>query len=215
MYSVQNKYSRFCKLTGKYNNIITNINNNHLLEKYERHIYLSGVINSLWQAWNDFWRTFWLANLFGGYDIRRNLIAPIPSILKSKSSESEALFYLLYVLGKRRNAIGSISGSYQEATWGDRTQIEKLTLNLKGPGDSILSAMAIYGNAIYHLQLVRNASIHLDMDNFKRAKSELMPYYIYPAIKYPTDFLFSTNLSNGEIAYKDWVNNLKVFLSFT
>lgn len=215
MYSVQSKYSRFCKLADKYSGIISDISNDHYLEKNKRHIYLSGVINSLWQTWNDFWRAFWLANLFGGIDIRRNLITPIPSILRPRSSEPEAMYYLLHVLGQRKNSVGSISGSYQEATWGDRNQIEKLTLKLKGPGDSILSAMAIYGNSIYHLQLVRNASIHLDRDNFTRVKNELMPYYIHPAIKYPTDFLFSTNLSTGRTAYIDWVDNLKVFITFT
>lgn len=216
MYSVQNKYARFCKIADKYSEFITAVNNDCDLGKGERHIYLSGLINSLWQAWNDFWRAFWLANLFGGVDIRRGIIKPIPSELSSRSSESEALFYLLYILGRRKKPNGCIYGSYQEATWGDRMHIERITIDLKGTSNSLLSAMAIYGDLITHMQLVRNASIHLDRDNFIRAKNELAPYCINASgIKYPTDLLFSSYMSTGRVVYKEWIDNLKILITYT
>lgn len=216
MYLLRRRYRKFCKLSYEYYALATAINNNLNLGNRTKYLYLSGIINSLWQTWNGYWRTFWLANLLGGIDFQQNIIYPVPcTVIDSKSLEGHALFYLMYILGKKRKPVGCISASYQETTWGAREQIEKLAYQLRGPQDKILSAMAVYGDVISHLQIVRNAAIHLDKDNLNKIKTEVMPFYVETSIEYPTDMLFFTRLPNGRSAFEDWLDNLKVFLTFT
>ena len=171
------------------------------------YIYSSGLLNYFWHSWNRFWRVYWLCHIIGGKDFNNNRV-----IGSRRYSEPEALFYMLFLLGKRHTAHGRVSGSYQEPTWGDIKIIEDLSIRLFGPGSKILSALSVFGDTVKHLQWTRNASIHIDNNNVNKIKYYIIPHYNITRIKYPTDVLFSRCLTNNKITFKSWIDELRSFL---
>lgn len=217
MYSIRRKQRRFLKLSESCINdvnirVLSNTSNGFF--EREKFIYSAGILNKIWQNWGSFWRTYWLVQLLGGIDKDNNKIPKNTSAVSK--IENRAIFQLNSILRNRNNPVGIINGSYQEPTWGDRNDIEKLSLEFfsSPSANSVSSAMSIYGNTVSHMQLVRNASIHLDRDNINRVITEVLPFYSLTSIKYPTDILFANDLSTGKIVIKSWIDDLNALLLF-
>ncbi|WP_312560661.1 hypothetical protein [Anaerospora sp.] len=182
------------------------------LNNKQNFAYSTGVLNVIWQMWNGFWRTFWLANLMGGQDVNGMRISPNQLLRANCKNEAEAIFTVLFLLDKKKTPNGAISGSYQEPTWGDKRVIEKLGIKVLGTNSSIVTGLSAYGNTISHLQLVRNASVHLDRDNIAKLQTLVLPHYLLASIEYPTDILFAAELTSGKMAIRSWAENLRAFL---
>jgi hypothetical protein len=179
-------------------------------------IFQAGVINSIWQSWNSFWRTYWLAEVLGGYDLHNNVIVPYaPGI-----SEEEAVSFLL--TGVRG---GRIKHS-EEKSWGDISRLTSIaktmykidgkvipTIPISVKAQNVSSAMSLLGNSLLHLQLVRNCSIHLDEFNAKRIAT-ILTYYSLPTYRYPTDLVFAPTISDGKRAIVSWQDELTTLLTF-
>lgn len=209
MYTVAKQYNRFYVKS----NYVLNIANQYKDKNKLNYIVNTGLLNYLWQAWNNFWKYFWLAYLLGGNDLKNNTIRSIP-ILTGKS-HSEAIHFVLYLLGKRRNPVGSIHGSYLEPTWGDSKNIINIcTSNLPINSDiynishRVLNALSVLGDTPQHFQKVRNCSIHPDKDTIDIIKNSVLPRYRIRNMKYPTDILFSKELFTDKLAFKHWVDDL-------
>ena len=214
MYSLCNQFNRLYTASGISTELFKVCNANVKRD----FIFASGILNFLWQSWNRFWRTFWLCYLLGGEDFRKNKIFAVPSLLNR--SEAEAIYYTLYILGKRSSPFGSILGSFQEPTWGDMNVIINIANQVNLPGTQIntikinvLNALSVLGDTPKHFQIVRNASIHLDKDNINNIKIDVVPYYTIGKFKYPTEILFAKELKTNKIAYQHWVDDLLAVLS--
>ncbi len=205
MYSIRKQFNSFWNMSNYYLEYLK-IDSSDNRKVY---VYSSGVLNNIWQSWSRFWRTFWLAHILGGIDIKNKKIYPYS--LFTGRDEKEAIHYLLHILGKKKKPIGKIKGSYQEPNWGDSDIIEKLSIEIFGINNNIINAFSILGTTLKHLQIVRNASIHLDRDNMNKIKSDIVPYYIITKIKYPTDIIYSRNLA-GKKVITNWVDELITFL---
>ena len=171
-------------------------------------IFTSGVLNYIWQTWGRFWRTFWLSHILGGEDLGRNRINPY----LTKKTEYEAIYFILYLLGKRNNANGSITGAHQEPTWGDIDIIQGIAAELSRRrisivGTKVLSCFSALGNTPRHFQIVRNAAIHLNKQGYDGVRS-LIPYYVIAEFQYPTDILFCRELRTGKVTYQYWTDDL-------
>lgn len=207
MYSIRKQLLNFWKAS---NYCLSYLNYDRIEEK-QIYVYSSGVLNTIWQSWGRYWRTLWLAHLMGGLD-RCNIIIVKSASFPNYSTEEEAIHYLLHLLGKRSRPIGRISGSYQEPTWGDVDVIQNLSLKIPIPGNDILNAFSVLGDAPKHLQIVRNASIHFNKDVIEELKIKIIPHYIISNIRYPTDIIFAKHLVTGKIAIKDWLDKLFAFI---
>lgn len=175
-------------------------------------IQTSGVLNCVWNNWNNFWREFWISFVTGGKDFEgHRLTAIFPNY-----SDYQACHYLLYLCGKRnRHNIGdAITFSYQEATWGDASIIETLALNLQAhqPYMTILSGIiSNYKNEIKHFQQIRNAFIHLNNASVI-SLNQLQANYIFKPPQSGLDILETRTLASGEKCYSFLVNNLRGML---
>lgn len=177
-------------------------------DKKKNFIFSSGTLNYIWQSWCRFWRTFWLAHILGGENLKKNYINPY---LINKS-EDEAIYFLLHLLGKRRSASGRIAGSHQEPTWGNIKVIEEIASeianrNISNKGTHVLNCLSALGDTPRHFQIVRNASIHLDKQGYENVK-RIMPYYVIAAFDYPTEILFCRELKTGKVTYQNWADDL-------
>lgn len=209
MYSVRKQFLSFWRTSNHSLHDLTSISRGgKALDDRQVYIYSSGILNIIWQSWNNFWRTLWLAYIMGGIDINKRKINPVdPSY-----NRNDAIRCLGKVLGWKYKT-GAIP-SYKEPKWGDIENIKKLSLKISPPGSNILSAFSVLGNAPKHLQIVRNAAIHLDKDAMENLRQDVIPYYTVSKIKYPTEIIYAKELATDKIAIKYWVDELVAFLQF-
>ena len=123
----------------------------------------AGVLNFIWNQWNNFWRDYWIAHVSGGFDFGNN---PIPPIYHNYT-DRQSCHYLLYACGKKNSHVlgSSINGSHQEATWGDPdiiTNIATTMLPSHGNMSLLLGLLGHYKVFIQHFQKIRNSFIHLN-----------------------------------------------------
>ncbi len=169
---------------------------------------IDGVINFLWQAWNVYWRQYWISKYVGYYDIKNNYISR-NGILFS-NNENEIVFNILYQIGKRRNPVGFISGSHQEPTWGSSNMITEIAIALNDV--KVFSTIGLYTQSIEHFQITRNSTIHLNKDTMNNLRLRVLPYYSLSSIKRPTEVLYSTPLAGRNKTYNKWSNDLLGFI---
>ena len=177
-------------------------------------IIATGLLNHIWQSWNQFWRAYWIAHLIGGKDLQNQKIIA----LQPQLSEPEALYYLLTLIGKRtRGSIGEVKFSYQEATWGDIKTIQDIAAHLSPSNNNIhnvLNAVSLFGMTIEHFQIIRNTQIHISASNMNKLILVTPHYVIVSKPNYPHDILESRELISGKIAIRAWIENMNDFLSY-
>jgi hypothetical protein len=213
MYNVRKKY---VKLISAFDKGVDFLKEKNLsANPKEEYLFRSGIINYIWQSWNQFWRAYWLAEIIGGIDIHNKKVNPYnPSL-----TENQAVYFLLK---------GTVGGAYNpslEKSWGDYSIISNVARNMfKQDGKSIptlsisikalkiSSVISLLGDSIKHIQAVRNYSVHMNEFNVKRLL-KLKIYYHIPNFKYPTDFVFAVNKTDGKHAIMSWKDELFSFLS--
>lgn len=211
MYSLRKKRMRFSQVSS------SSIEHYDATESIclRKFIVATGLLNNVWQSWNNFWRAYWIVHIVGGQDFQHNKILPlIPGL-----SEPEALYHLLTLIGKKkRGSSGIIVSSRQEATWGDIRIIQDLAVHLSNPTinnvSNVLNAASLFGTTIEHVQTIRNAQIHLSASNMNDL-SLVIPYYVISSRpKYPHDIIDSREINSGKVALKAWVENMNNFLAY-
>jgi len=186
------------------NEVITPIN------KFE----LSGIINYVWQKWCEFWREYWISSFTGYVDLTGTKVRP-NGLLNTRDT-NRIIFYIKSLLGRnyKKGPHGSITGSHQELTWGATNIIIDIATELNkllGTYGNILSLISTYALTIEHLQLTRNAIIHIDSSNINRLKTIVVPHYSITRVRHPIDIIYSYPLGKHIVTYKAWINDLSGF----
>ncbi|MDD2855725.1 MAG: hypothetical protein PHU01_09370 [Desulfuromonadaceae bacterium] len=215
MYSVSKQYNKFYAQCDRCQLLFNKINLQNIDDK-ERCIFLTGILNVLWQTWNGFWRVYWLAFLYGGKDLSNKKI-PF-AILPKTTNEIDALSYFLT---HDRLRSSPLRAYYQEPTWGDIDFIKKcaVTANNIIPtikyGDPVLNAFSVVGNVPKHFQTVRNAAVHLCSHGVMDVKRTILQHYLITNINYPTDIAYATEISTSKQAMRLWLDDLKTVIEIT
>ncbi len=174
--------------------------------------YTAGVLNAIWNIWNNFWREYWIAHVVGGVYINNLVITPIHQYFSKK----QAIFFLLIKLGKRsNNRLGdSIIGTHQEPTWGDANIIEKLAIELLQSHShlrQLLNLIGYYRIQVEHFQQIRNSFIHLNNENISKLKN-IQNRYVFNASQKLIDILEANILGGSETCFENLVANMKGFI---
>lgn len=174
--------------------------------------YTAGVLNSIWNIWNNFWREYWISHVVGGIYVNSSPLAPI----HQSYSEKQAIFFLLIKLGKRNNSrMGdSINGRYQEPTWGDISIIEKLSIELLSNYShlqQLLNLIGYYRTKIEDFQQMRNSFIHLNNESISNLRS-IQGRYVFSSSQKLIDILEAKILGGNETCFEDLVANMKGFI---
>jgi len=196
------KRQRFLSTTDNYSSLY------YYSDQREKLTKTAGILNFLWNNWNNFWRDFWIAYISGGYDLKRNPIIPLfPSY-----TDKQSCYYLLSLCGKRKSSPGAtIVGNYNEPTWGDPTNIIKIA-SILAPNfpymTYVLGVLSHYQIQIIHLQKIRNSFIHLNNENIFNLNS-LASYYTFNADQKIIDILEAKYLGTDIRCIDNIVDNLK------
>lgn len=206
MIDLSKKRVRYLEICRNYSDLYQYTNDK------EQHVISSGVLNFIWNSWNNFWRDYWICHVVGGIDFQKN---PVLGIYP-EYNDKQSCHFLLYKLGKRRNHNfgDSITGSYQEATWGDPQVIQKIAFKLipnYPQMTTLLGILSSYQTEIEHFQKIRNAFIHLNRDNVKGLK-RLTGYYIFSASLRLIDILESQSSTSGTRCFDHLNENMKGLL---
>ncbi|KPN73772.1 hypothetical protein [Neisseria sp. 74A18] len=188
MLNLYKQKQSFCKM----NYIIQkkfypNLNNTSSKESL---IYCSGLINTIWNRWNYFWRSYWIANSIGGIDLYNRSIVPIKNNSRRYTDLQACHYIIKHVIQGRRHLFGEeLLGSHQEITWGDPNKIEEIAskfLNIStissfhsGQMSIILNLLPLYKIDIMHCQKIRNVYMHLTNDNIKNILMPISNYYSF------------------------------------
>jgi len=206
MRKLEHSRERFYKITEEYSKLYSFSN------RREQLTLTNGVLNFIWNSWNNYWRNYWIAHVSGGLNVDKSLITPI----HPNYTDKEACHYLLFACGKRKrhNLHDSISGSHQEATWGDPKIIESIALSLQHQHPQmvyVLGLLSIYKTNIEHLQRIRNSFTHLNNENIYHLNS-IDSYYSFGHNHKLIDILESTTISNSTKCFDNIIDNLNGFL---
>jgi len=210
MYFLRKKKVRFLQIS---NSSIAHYNFTET-DQLKKFIVATGLLNHVWQSWNQFWRAYWIAHIIGGRDLQNNKILPSHPHL----SEPEALYYLLTLTGKKKKgSTGFVHSSHEESTWGNIKTIQDLVIHIPSESinvNNVLNAASFFGNTINHLQIIRNAQIHISTSNMKKLVS-VIPYYVIASQpQYPHDILEARELVSGKVAIRVWIEGMNSFLTY-
>jgi hypothetical protein len=118
---------------------------------------------------------------------------------------------MLYLARKRPTPAGVITGTYQEARWGDPSIMATMASRLPSLGTTVSSLLSSFGQSAKHLQVTRNSAVHPSDSSIDQFRSEVVPYYSASKIDHPTDILLSSELATGIPAILYWLEQLEAF----
>ena len=198
------------RLNILYNLATTEIVSNGL-EKKEKIIIISGVLNYLWSQWCFFWRSYWIVILKEGIDLEGKYYKN--RYLKLSNNEDAKNIVCRIVKSKKSN-----SGSYkfyEEPTWGSPECIEKIAYDLIKKFSRFVdinkiqylsSLLGQYKNHISNFQKIRNTFIHMTPISMKNLKQEVTSIIIFGKDQQLVDILFAHEVNRSE-EYFDTLKN--------
>lgn len=157
----------------------------------------SGILNFIWNSWNNFWRDYWLAHINGGYYFDRSrLNKHFPNY-----NDKQSCHFLCHLSGKIKNHnVGdALVGSHQEITWGDYDKIIDIATKLSSiqPTNTHLqilpTILASYQTEIQHFQKIRNSFIHLNNEKMFDLNN-IQSYYIFRSGQKNIEILDAVNM---------------------
>lgn len=164
-----------------------------------------GLLSTTWQAWCWFCRSVILDSAKGASTVSGGTTTSAYAV----NTEAE-LCYLAARFKQKQNpgTIKSIKGSHLEPTWGDLSAINLIVSGLNSSNSSVL--LKAFGSSILvdDLQLIRNASAHLNRDNQKAIRSQ-QPKYNKSAFIHPSDAIYWEDSVSVDFAFNAWVNEMK------
>lgn len=179
----------------------------------EQLVYSAGVLNFIWNQWNNLWRDYWIAHVSGGYNFNDSPITPILNNYNDKQS----CHYLLFLAGKtRRHRAGdAVLGTHQEATWGDPIIITRVATSLISHHPHmtyLLGLLGHYQTYLEHFQKIRNSFIHLNNENIKKLEL-ITSYYSFSVGQELIDILEATDIASSVRCFDNLLDNMEGFLT--
>lgn len=205
MRDLKTRKKRLLEILDKYENLYKH----STAEEYL--VNSNGILNFIWNNWNNWWRDYWLAHINGGYYIDSTLLTK-----KFNYNDKQALHLLCHFSGKFKNHNhgDAIVGTHQEVTWGDYDKIEIIALKLysRYPHLSnlnyLLSLIGTYKTEIKHFQLIRNSFIHLNNESIYKLNS-IKSYYIFNPNQNLIEILESKHITSNKKCINHLIGNMK------
>lgn len=204
---LSHKRDRFFSVITNYSPLYVSSNDREQL------VYSAGVLNFIWNQWNNLWREYWLVHISGGYDFSNSYIGPI----RNNYNDKQSCHYLLFLAGKtRRHRPGdAVVGTHQEATWGDPRIIAEIATGLMPDHPHmgyLLGLLGHYQIYLEHFQKIRNSFIHLNNENVKKLEL-ITPYYSFSAGQGLIDILEAIDIASSIRCFDNLLDNMDGFLT--
>lgn len=164
------------------------------------------LISDSWQAWCGFCRGLLIRSCQGCTTRGGVGIAP-----RGSDNDVMRIGYEAAQAAKSRPITPSGRNSFlrQEPTWGDQTKLLSIILGLN-PNNSaaLLGVFGIGLSAPAHLQSVRNACAHKNVETSRQVKL-LSPFYSSSMTQAPAMFVWGTNTRANTFILYSWFDELQ------
>lgn len=177
------------------------------LSKLENWQGCEGLISYVWQAWCAFCRETTLLSMLGTTTTSSALVVAHPD-----ATGPERICYLVKCsfAGHPAKPNRVIADQWKEVTWGDTTALAQFFSTYMPSNHMELRAGLAYPSlAPIHLRTVRNATAHLSKNSMVDVRN-LQTFYRGSRLSHPTDLIFWHSRNNGEIAFLDWIGDLRL-----
>ena len=175
--------------------------------RHRDRMFLDGLISITWQYWCRFCRQLVLASALGCQTRRGATLVPSvsPPIWQRVS----------YVAIRAANGKPILPNKTEsllrrEPTWGD---VAKLPLIVSGlapqNGPILINTFGSVTQGPVHLQIVRNASAHLNEETHREILN-LRPFYNPQSVRHPTDVTVWTEPVSQDYAFISWVDDMRL-----
>lgn len=176
------------------------------LREVERWFVLEGLISMTWQAWGRFCRDLALKSCQGCATSTGIVVAKRAGATGDNRLAYEALCAVRH---QTPNATRTLTYRREEPTWGDPQRFLDIVIGL-APGNAS-TIVASYGRPLSgpkHIQLVRNASAHLNLETFADVRS-LTSFYQGSKLRHPTDIASWIRISDRMLAFHSWTDDMR------
>ena len=167
--------------------------------RLERVNFLEGLVSNAWQLTCHFNRTHIILSSQGAILCDGSIIAPRSHPIGNQESRIiyEAKQYSK-VGGRPKNTITKNVLHYSEPTWADPNVYTRVVSGVKPNNEAIVTgSVSSYYNSFSHLQTIRNACAHLNINNLNDVRA-LSPLYVASYISHPTGSLLWTERASGD-----------------
>lgn len=175
------------------------------LSRRERWALQEGLLSQKWQSWCGFCRSVLIQSAIGAQTTGGS------ATTSPHAARSEAELAWLASRASRNQSISNIQpigGSHLEPTWGDPIKIGLISHAFAMTNEGQLSAGLLSASAeTRHLQIVRNATAHINRENYQEARDLSLIYRAGP-FEAPSDVMLWEEPTTGEFAYRYWSDRL-------
>lgn len=176
------------------------------VHRIDRFALQDGLISGLWQAWSWFCREIIIQSVKGAYTQQGALTASAYSAYQEME-----IAYIAKQISTSQNVgtIRSLSGMYQEPTWGDVRKLNLMSLGLTSTNSQTLTTAFAACGAIMDLQLCRNANAHLNGDTVRSVKAAQVRYSD-THFQHPSDMMTWTHPYTQNYLWKAWIDEVNL-----
>ena len=171
----------------------------------EQVAFLDGLLSYTWQAWCRFCRDLVVSSCLGA---RLKSGAALP-VCVAPATPERISHIAVQVRNKRPSVAGRENNILRvEPTWGDVSLLTRIVSELK-PGNE-LQLVAAFGGITrgpIHLQLVRNATAHLNQQTFNEVR-QLGVFYLASPIRFPCESVFWIDANTTDSAFQTWIDDM-------
>ena len=166
-----------------------------------------GLLSTTWQSWCSFCRSLLLESSLGTTTIAG------AQVTSSYSGTPEPVIRYVAACvakgGSPPKTLKPIPGMYAEPTWGSLKAINQIVAEIKPT--NLATIMSAFGSAsiINDLQVIRNASAHLNSENLASVTS-LRVRYLDNAFVHPSDAIYWVDPTTKDFAFNVWVKEMTV-----
>ncbi len=206
MENLSQLYQKFAVKASLYYDRAQDIQNDIPHEQSWRITYLTeSLITNFWQSWCSFCRHIIILSCRGTFSRHNDSIASRQADNSCQRLGYEALCAIRRQTPKASKTIRFLR---QEPTWGDQDKIIDIIGCLNpGNSDTLRSAFGLPLAGPKHLQIVRNACAHKNVETLNQVRS-LSSHYANPKIKSPTDLAWQIAISNNSCGIYSWIEDL-------
>lgn len=200
-------YHSFSKRCNSYENrIIFVFSQKGVVDDWQFNNLTEVLISDIWQSWNHFCRELFLISCRGCKARDGSTIIAIQEQLTWKR-----LCYLAKSTISNKNPTATGHASFfmrSEPTWGDLSVFVKILNGVKPNNFNHL--MSTYGsfNRLKHMQNVRNACAHKNVETINELKN-LSTHYGFMNLKNAPEIAWKTQLNSSNLAIEVWLDEMR------
>lgn len=171
------------------------------VDRLSKWAYQDGFLSQAWQAWGSFSRELILQSV-AGVPTATNQATGCPH--SGRPERELAWIAARAAKGESIVNVRPLVAMRQEPTWGDARKIQSIVQAYGLANEqTVLSGILSAGLIVQHIQTIRNAAAHTNIETIAEVRA-LARFYVAAPITMPGDAILWTDPVSGDFIYRSW-----------